>query len=130
MTEEEAYALLATHRMLENKEKPGQFYCGAISCPHQYYAPADRNWQAHRRHWAKLIADATTERPLIGSGENMTDCKDCSGNGGWLVNPDYPMGDCGDREWVPCKCGSLSRKDELWAEHLRQYGHTRFGTPL
>lgn len=62
MTEEEAYELLATHRMLEDKERPGHFSCGATLCPHQYNAMTSHNWQAHRRHWAKLIADATTIR--------------------------------------------------------------------
>lgn len=48
-----------------------------------------------------------------------------------MVNPDYPMGDCGDREWEPCPdCDSPSRRDELWAEHIRQYNHERFGSPL
>jgi len=59
------------------------------------------------------------------------DCAACGNNGGVLVNPDYPMGDCGDREWVPCTdCDSPSRRDEMWAEHLRAYNHKRFGSPL
>ncbi len=58
-------------------------------------------------------------------------CEHCDGNGGWLVNPDWPMGDCGDRDWVACPhCDSPDRKDELWREHLRQYNHARFGSPL
>lgn len=60
MTEDEAYDLLATHRMTEHKEHLGVFYCSATFCPHQYNAPESRKWQAHRRHWAKLIADAIT----------------------------------------------------------------------
>ena len=58
-------------------------------------------------------------------------CTVCEGDGGWLENPDYPMGDCGDRDWVPCtNCDSPSRRDELWAENLRLYAHERFGSPL
>jgi hypothetical protein len=71
MTEDEAYELLSTHRMLEDKERPGRFYCGAIKCAHQYTAPPSRNWQAHRRHWARLIADATG-CPVIGNQQEMT----------------------------------------------------------
>lgn len=59
-------------------------------------------------------------------------CHTCKGDGGFLINPDYPMGDCGDREWMPCpdECGTPSRKDRLWEDHLLQYGHERFGSPL
>jgi hypothetical protein len=60
MTEEEAYQLLSDHRMAEHKERPGSWSCDATRCQHQYVAPTSRNWQAHRRHWAKLIAAATT----------------------------------------------------------------------
>lgn len=61
MTEDEAYQLLAEHRILEDKEIPGDWSCGAIKCPHQYVAPTSRSWQAHRRHWALLIAEATAD---------------------------------------------------------------------
>lgn len=58
-------------------------------------------------------------------------CDTCDNDGGWLENPDWPMGDCGDRVWHAClDCDSPSRKAELWDEHLRQYNHKRFGTPL
>lgn len=63
----------------------------------------------------------------------MTDdtCTRCDGNGGWLVNPDWPMGDCGDRKWIRCThCESPSRKGQLWEEHLLRYNHERFGSPL
>ena len=57
-------------------------------------------------------------------------CEKCEDNGGWLENPDWPMGDCGDRKWHQCDCGAPSRKEAVWNEHLRQYNHARFGSPL
>lgn len=61
----------------------------------------------------------------------MSACEHCGDDGGVLVNPDWPMGDYGDRVWVPCtQCDSVSQKDKLWREHLRQYNHARFGSPL
>lgn len=45
-------------------------------------------------------------------------CKECK-----YFNPDYPMGDCGDRQWQQYRCGTsnLSRRRELWTEARRAY---------
>ena len=58
-------------------------------------------------------------------------CKTCDGDGGWYINPDYPMGDCGARQWEKCPCGTDNpvRRQELWTETNRAYSIARYGTP-
>lgn len=61
-------------------------------------------------------------------------CETCNGEGGGLANPDYPMGDCGDREWVKCPdCDTVAtseRKQTLFLDSSRIYQNKRYGTPL
>jgi hypothetical protein len=57
----------------------------------------------------------------------MNECATCHNNGGWLVNPDWPMGDCGDRDWHHCPdCDSPWQVEKLWREHLIAYNAERF----
>lgn len=62
------------------------------------------------------------------------DCETCKGEGGYLINPDYPMGDCGDREWEKCgdcaKVATPERIQTLFLDNSRIYANKRYGTPL
>ena len=41
----------------------------------------------------KLTSEKSTARKI---------CQRCNDKGGYWVNPDYPMGDCGAREFIRC----------------------------
>jgi hypothetical protein len=78
----------------------------------------------------KLIADAFGR--AADADKTRNECTLCNGDGGQYFNPDWPMGDCGDREWEDCACGiqvTPARKQELWTATNRAYSIARYGTP-